>query len=558
MRTRSRMMLIVSLAVTVGGVIHADEPTGQNDVVVLGHRSPDVQPVEKAAYSLNDAICQNDVEYVRQWVAQGKPIPNSGSVPPLCYAAMEGRYEITRLLIQGGAKPNVPSKHGLTPLIGCARSLGNWYEQERRSDLLMTMQLLLNHGAHVDAIEPHSGYTALVWALLHAHSNEVSQRTPYTTCYIDLLIENGADLMLVPQREFKDAIDRYKASGLVCDYKDVTYTAEDVGTFDAFSSRCYGINSKEQIVGSFVLERGRVEYFLREPSGTLKVIKLPQQATPVAINNRGQITGNYINPQGDVRGFIWDAERGWRDLGTLGGKKTCVTAMNNSGQIVGWSQTGRPSQINKKSMEQHAFVWTRDKLVDLGALIGDLGMPGDTSTAVDINDKGDVVGHSNKTISKKGAISASKPQAFRCSVTNHQLNEISPGSFSQACLVTKSGDVVFVEERTSNRLDYKVRLQSGTIQVLSVDHRHMAPITRNNNGAFVLGVPIGDATLFYRNPCDCCEEAYKPLVISTALLPDFWWDNVVNISGINNDGVMVGSAIGADGAVHAVLLRPTD
>ncbi len=67
------------------------------------------------------------------------------------------------------------------------------------------------------------------------------------------------------------------------------------------------------------------------------------------------------------------------DLGTLGGKSSCAMAINESGQVVGYSATA--------SGDSHAFLFSNDRMTDLGTL----GGKGD-SAAYGINDAGQVVG----------------------------------------------------------------------------------------------------------------------------------------------------------------------
>jgi probable HAF family extracellular repeat protein len=103
-----------------------------------------------------------------------------------------------------------------------------------------------------------------------------------------------------------------------------------------------------------------------------------------AINLGGQIVGTYSPPF--LTAFLWTGIL--TDLGTLGGNIRYAYGINNSKQIVGWSQT---SDV----FYDHAFLWDKDnKMQDLGGLPG-AGSPSFYSHAYGINDFGQVVGDSN-------------------------------------------------------------------------------------------------------------------------------------------------------------------
>jgi probable HAF family extracellular repeat protein/YVTN family beta-propeller protein len=89
-------------------------------------------------------------------------------------------------------------------------------------------------------------------------------------------------------------------------------------------------------------------------------------------------TSVYINPgppaQGDV-GTYWVA-----NLGTLGGLTSTATAVNASGQVVGYSETA--------AGETHAFLFSGGAMSDLGTLGGAY------SVATGINTSGQIVGYS--------------------------------------------------------------------------------------------------------------------------------------------------------------------
>lgn len=126
--------------------------------------------------------------------------------------------------------------------------------------------------------------------------------------------------------------------------------------------------------------------------------------TPVAINNRGQIAG-FSDLPGDVSGgvlsanfhaFLWTKERGMQDLGTLPGDNVSeATGMNNQGQVVGVSY---PSS--------HAFIWQDGVMTDLNTLI-----PSDSPLFListgDINDRGEITGQA--CVVSNGACTSETP-----------------------------------------------------------------------------------------------------------------------------------------------------
>ncbi len=152
----------------------------------------------------------------------------------------------------------------------------------------------------------------------------------------------------------------------------------NLGTLGGNNTHAYSINNRGEVVGtSKATSTGSLSdmhAFLWTQSGGIRDIGI---GSAQDINNRGQVVGMEI-----WRAFLWTEDLGRVFLGDLGGGLThasMATAINDRGQVVGWSLT--PSGY------WHPFLWTPDGgIIDLGSL-GNY-----TSYAWDINNRGQIVG----------------------------------------------------------------------------------------------------------------------------------------------------------------------
>ena len=81
-----------------------------------------------------------------------------------------------------------------------------------------------------------------------------------------------------------------------------------------------------------------------------------------AINDLGQVAGYSQTSSGSEHAFLW-ASGMMQDLGTLGGNISVARAINDPGQVVGTSST--------LLADGHAFLWANGVMQDLGTLGGD-------------------------------------------------------------------------------------------------------------------------------------------------------------------------------------------
>lgn len=163
------------------------------------------------------------------------------------------------------------------------------------------------------------------------------------------------------------------------------------------SSRARGINDGGQIAGDhhvttpgpfggdgligFVVDDGGVVQTVGSLAGY-------HYTSVWDINEQGQVVGgSFTDDQpSEQHAFLWSAEAGITDLGTLGGMYGYAQALNNHGQVVGESQNAEG--------HYRAFLWQQDTGMQYLCTVVDCAAAGwhGFAVAADINDHGDIVG----------------------------------------------------------------------------------------------------------------------------------------------------------------------
>ena len=139
------------------------------------------------------------------------------------------------------------------------------------------------------------------------------------------------------------------------------------------SSRAYALDSEGRVVGRY---SGETEQAFLDEDGSPLLLAPDLDAYAIGMNDAGQILIKELRPEG-FHTLLAQTDGSLVDLGTLGGASTQATDMNESGQVVGWSQTN--------DGRYQAFLWEN------GAMTA-LAEPEWTySSAVAVNDSGHIL-----------------------------------------------------------------------------------------------------------------------------------------------------------------------
>jgi len=160
----------------------------------------------------------------------------------------------------------------------------------------------------------------------------------------------------------------------------------ELPTLDGRDGRGFDINDLGQVVGISTAANGHQHAFLYDSdTGALSDLGVgapgDNSSTANAINLVGQIaawSGPSANPAGGARAYLYESGA-WTPLGTLGGSRSVAYGLDDSGRVVGWSDTAGDTS-------DHAFLWENGVMRDLGTL------GGPSSVAAGAHASGPVVG----------------------------------------------------------------------------------------------------------------------------------------------------------------------
>ena len=191
-----------------------------------------------------------------------------------------------------------------------------------------------------------------------------------------VLWHNGhiTDLGTLPEGGYESMANSINSRGQV-----VGFALNTIPDPDSFASIIFNNLAGSTQSRAFLWENGAMQDL-----GTLG----GPDAAALLINERGQAMGWSYTSSTEagvcfplaIGSFIWEKERGIRDIGSLGGTCTLAQDLNNRGQIAGYS-------FPPDAAGSVAFLWEHDSFRELGGSIG-----GDCTGAFVLNDAGEVAG----------------------------------------------------------------------------------------------------------------------------------------------------------------------
>jgi probable HAF family extracellular repeat protein len=119
----------------------------------------------------------------------------------------------------------------------------------------------------------------------------------------------------------------------------------DGSPHDSVSIEIGGLNNSDQLVGAWTSSRNGVmgrHGFLYE-SGTITQLDVTGATVtqPRAINNAGEIVGDWTDTAGMTHGFLWTATHGFTSFDAPLATLTSITAINSSGVTAGHYSDGK-------------------------------------------------------------------------------------------------------------------------------------------------------------------------------------------------------------------------
>jgi probable HAF family extracellular repeat protein len=237
-----------------------------------------------------------------------------------------------------------------------------------------------------------------------------------------------------------------------------------------------------------------------------------------AINHLGQVAGYARFANYNAHGFVWSELTGLEDLASIPPEShfSSAQAINAQGDVAGYS-------TYDELLDEHAILWIRGKLRDLGTLPG-----GRISEAMGIGDLDEVVGFSDSA--------TNSPHAFLWTLAKgmQDLGTLPGGYYSQALAINQSGEIPGYSNAADGRWHAAVWTKFGGVKGLKF---LPGGTSASANGINNLGQIVGGSSYAGCGFCTLATVWNNETVRDIGVLPGQGWSTAF---AINDKGQAIG------------------
>jgi len=248
----------------------------------------------------------------------------------------------------------------------------------------------------------------------------------------------------------------------------------------------------------------------------------------------------------EAHAFRWTEAGGMQDMGALGGPDSAASFVNQRGQIAGEFFTSFTPNPSTGVPTLDPFFWENGKMVDIGSLGGTLGIP------YWMNNSGQVVGFSNVAEDQSN-------HAFLWDRhDNPPLTDLGTlgGNYSAATWINDAGEIVGGSNLEGDQTGHATLWKDGAIADLgTVAGEPCSGANSINSQGQIVGFGSGDC---FNEDHAALSENGGPLVdLQTLVLPGSGV-TLTNAIFINDQGEIAARGVLSNGDGRAVVLMPCD
>ena len=307
------------------------------------------------------------------------------------------------------------------------------------------------------------------------------------------------------------------------------YHLTDLGTLGGDQSAAYAISSAGQVVGDSSLTGNSGLHAFSKFAGGLSdlgVLDGYTNSTATAVNSSGQIVGYSFTatPQLSLNRAYYYSNGMMVDLGTLGGSGSQAFGINGAGNVVG--------QSDDAGGNRHAFFYSSETMKDLGTL------GGSESLAYGINSNSVIVGSANLA-------GDSNYHAF--SYRQGVMSDLGALEDGTSVAYAINDAEMIVGYSMANQQRHATLFNAGSVLDLDPTGHSGSEAYGINSAGQIVGY-AGNKAFLYTN--GAMYDLNSVLDGSS----DGWW--LLAALGINDSGCIVGYGTSPQGDSHAFLLTP--